>query len=124
MDRMPILKIGETLILSIQPDLHDRAALRLQEDILEKISETRVRGLVIDVTAMGLVDSFMGRLLSDSAAMAKNMGVDTVLVGVQPEIAITLQELGLGLKGIHIALNLEKGLALLQKIRKTGHGED
>jgi len=124
MDRLPILKIGETLILSIQTDLHDRKALRLQQDILEKISETRARGLVIDVTAVGLVDSFMGKLLSDSAAMARNMGVDTVLVGIQPEIAITLQELGLELKGIHTALNLEKGLALLQKVLETGHGED
>lgn len=122
MDRVPILKMGDTLILSLQVELHDKMALRLQEDVLEKISETRARGLVIDVTAAELVDSFLGRLLSDSAAMARIMGVETVLVGIQPEIAITLQDLGLELKGVYTALNLEKGLSLLQTVREAGHG--
>jgi rsbT antagonist protein RsbS len=113
---IPILKIDNILILTIQIELYDKIALKLQENILEKIYESRARGLVIDITAVDIVDSFLGRMLSDTAIMAKTMGVETVLVGVQPEIAITLQELGLELKGIHTALDLEKGVAFLQNI--------
>jgi rsbT antagonist protein RsbS len=124
MDKVPILKMGDTLILTIQVELHDKTAIRLQEDILEKIFETKPRGLVIDVSAVGVVDSFLGRMLSDTATMAKTMGVETVLVGIQPEIAITLQEMGLELKGVHSALNLEKGMALLQGMWEAGDGEN
>ena len=124
MEKAPILKMGDTLILTLQVELHDRMAVRLQEDILEKIYETRSKGLVIDVSAVGVVDSFMGRMLSDTATMAKTMGVETVLVGIQPEIAITMQEMGLELKGVHASLNLEKGLALLQGMREAGNGAD
>lgn len=124
MDKVPILKMGDTLILTIQVELHDKTAMGLQEDILEKIFETKPQGLVIDVSAVGVVDSFLGRMLSDTATMAKTMGVETVLVGIQPEIAITLQEMGLELKGVHSALNLEKGIALLQGIGEADNGGD
>ena len=124
MDKVPILKMGDTLILTIQVELHDKTALRLQEDILERVYETKPQGLVIDVSAVDVVDSFLGRMLSDTATMVRTMGVETVLVGVQPEIAITLQEMGLELKGVHSALNLEKGIALLQDMGEAGNGEE
>lgn len=124
MDKVPILKMGDTLILTIQVELHDKMAIRLQEDILEKIFETKPQGLVIDVSTVGVVDSFLGRMLSDTATMVRTMGVETVLVGVQPEIAITLQEMGLELKGVHTALDLEKGIALLQGMGEADNGEE
>ncbi len=124
MDKVPILKMGDTLILTLQVELHDKTAIRLQEDILERVYETKPQGLVIDVSAVGVVDSFLGRMLSDTATMVRTMGVETVLVGVQPEIAITLQEMGLELKGVHSALNLEKGIALLQNLGETDYGDD
>jgi rsbT antagonist protein RsbS len=124
MDKVPILKMGDTLILAIQVELHDKTAMRLQEDILERVHETKPQGLVIDVSAVGVVDSFLGRMLSDTATMVRTMGVETVLVGVQPEIAITLQEMGLELKGVRSALNLEKGIALLHGMGEAGIGED
>jgi len=99
MDKVPTLKMGDTLILTIQVELHDKTAIRLQEDILERVYDTKPQGLVIDVSAVGVVDSFLGRMLSDTATMVRTMGVETVLVGIQPEIAITLQEMGLELKG-------------------------
>lgn len=116
MDSISLLKIGDILIvpLTMTMALHDKMAVGLQEEILKKIYETRARGLLIDVTTVMVVDSFMGRLLSDTAAMAMTMGVETVLVGIQPHIAITLQEMGLELKGIRTALNLERGIMLLQ----------
>lgn len=124
MERVPILKMGDTLILTLQVGLHDKLALRVQEDILEKIYETRARGLVIDITAVSVVDSFLGRMLSDTATMSRTMGVETVLVGIQPEIAITMQELGLDLKGLRTALDLEKGITLLQDLGKNDHEEE
>lgn len=123
MDKVPILKMGDTLILTIQVELHDKTAIRLQEDILERVYETKPQGLVIDVSAVGVVDSFLGRMLSDTATMVRTMGVETVLVGIQPEIAITLQEMGLELKGVLSALNLEKGMVLLQGMGEAGNGE-
>ena len=124
MERVPILKIGNTLILTIQVELHDKMALNLQEDILQKIYETRAGGLVIDVTVLEVVDSFMVKVLSDTAIMASTMGVETVLVGIQPEIATTLQEMGVELKGVHTALDLERGMRLLQNIGEVGYGKD
>lgn len=124
MDKVPILQIGDTLILTIQVELHDKTAMSLQEDILERVYETKPQGLVIDVSAVDVVDSFLGRMLSDTATMVRTMGVETVLVGIQPEIAITLQEMGLELKGVHSALNLEKGIALLQGMGEAGNGEE
>lgn len=114
MDSISLLKIGDILIVPLTMALHDKMVVGLQEEILKKIYETRARGLLIDVTTVMVMDSFMGRMLSDTAAMAMTMGVETVLVGIQPHIAITLQEMGLELKGIRTALNLERGIMLLQ----------
>jgi rsbT antagonist protein RsbS len=124
MGSISILKIGDILIIPLTMELHDKMAAGLQEEILKKIYETRARGLLIDMTTVKVVDSFMGRMLSDTATMAMTMGVETVLAGIQPEIAITLQEMGLELKGIRTALNLERGMMLLQDVGEEGHGED
>ncbi len=115
MEKIPIVKIGEILLVSIQTDLHDQAALGLQRDLLEKIQNTSARGVLIDISVIDIVDSFLGRVLSDTAAMAGIMNAIVVVVGIQPSVAITLVELGLELKRIHTALNVERGLALLQK---------
>jgi rsbT antagonist protein RsbS len=124
MQKVPILKIGNILIISLQVELHDKIVLKVQEDILQKIFETSTGGLIIDMSAIEVIDSFMGKILSDTAAMARIMGAETVLVGIQPEIAITLQELGLKLKGVYTTLNLEEGVKLLQNIREVRDGED
>jgi rsbT antagonist protein RsbS len=124
MQNIPILKIGSILIFSLQVELHDKIVIKVQEDILQKIYETGAEGLIIDVSTIEVIDSFMGRILSDTAAMARIMGAETVLVGIQPEIAITLQEMGLKLKGVHTTLNLEEGMLLLQNIGKAHDGED
>ena len=124
MENMPILKMGDTLIVTLQTEIHDKVAFRLQQDILKKICKTGARGLLIDVTVVELVDSFIGRMLSDTATMAKTMGVETVLVGIQPQIAITMQEMGLDLSGIHTALNLEKGMTLLRDVEEPEYGKD
>jgi rsbT antagonist protein RsbS len=124
MGSISILKIGDILIIPLTMELHDKMAAGLQEEILKKIYETRARGLLIDMTTVKVVDSFMGRMLSDTATMAMTMGVETVLAGIQPGIAITLQEMGLELKGIRTALNLERGMMLLQDVGEEGHGED
>jgi rsbT antagonist protein RsbS len=124
MQKVPILKVGNTLIISLQVELHDKIVLKVQEDILQKVYETSAGGLIIDMSAIEVIDSFMGKILSDTAAMARIMGAETVLVGIQPEIAITLQELGLKLKGVHTTLNLEEGMKLLQNIEEMRDGED
>ena len=115
MSRIPILKVEDTLMVSIQVELHDQQALDLQEDILSEIDRTQAKGLLIDVTALEVVDSFLGRLISDTAAMARMMGTQTVLVGLRPAVAITLVELGLDLPGVQTALNVERGLALIRR---------
>ena len=112
---VPLLELRGVVIVSLQTELHDRAAERLQRRILERIAERRPRGLLIDVTGLPLVDSFLGRVLRDTALMARMMGVPTVLVGLQPAVAITLTELGLDLPGIHTDLDLERGLAWLEQ---------
>ena len=112
---IPLLTLRDTLVVAIQGELHDRAAERLQRRILDRIAESRPRGLLIDVTGLPVVDSFLGRLLRDTALMAKMMGVPTVLVGLQPAVAVTLAELGLELPGVHTDLDLERGLAWLQR---------
>ena len=124
MQKVPILKIGNTLIISLQVELHDKIVLKVQEDILQKVYENSAKGLIIDMSAIEVIDSFMGKILSDTAAMARIMGAETVLVGIQPEIAMTLQELGLKLKGVHTTLNLEEGMKLLQNMREMRDGED
>ena len=120
MERIPILKMGDFLLVSIQVDMHDRLALTLQDDLTEQIVKTRARGVLIDISALEIVDSFMGRMLGNIAAMASVLDANTVVVGMQPAIAITLVELGLSLTGVRTALNIEKGMALLQNERVPG----
>jgi rsbT antagonist protein RsbS len=112
--RIPILKIGDVLIASIQTALHDTTAIQFKDDLLEKIHETKARGVIIDLTAVDIVDSFIGRMIADIAAMSGLMGTKVVLTGLQPAVAITLVELGMELPSVLTALNLEKGLALMQ----------
>lgn len=120
MDKIPILKIGHFLMVAIQVDLYDRLALNLEADLIQAVSKYSARGVLIDISAVSIVDSFMGRILGNIANMSKIMDAETVIVGMQPAVAITLIELGLPLKGIQSALNVEKGMELLQsKIRMT-----
>ena len=114
MERIPILKMGPFLLVTIQVDMHDQLALTLQEDLTTKISVTGARGVLIDISALDIVDSFIGRMLASIAAMAKVLDAHTVVVGMQPAVAITLVELGLALEGIKTALNVERGIALLR----------
>jgi rsbT antagonist protein RsbS len=118
--RIPILKIGDVLIASIQVALHDASAVQFKDDLLQKIYDTKARGLIVDLTAVDVVDSFIGRLISDIASMAGLMGTRVVITGLQPAVAITLVELGLELRGVYTALNLEKGLATLQRQFEEG----
>jgi rsbT antagonist protein RsbS len=112
--RIPILKVEEVLIASIQVALHDASAVQFKDDLLQKIHDTKARGVIIDLTAIDVVDSFIGRMIADIAAMAGLMGARVVLTGLQPAVAITLVELGLELPNVMTALNLEKGLAVMQ----------
>lgn len=114
MTRIPILKIEDFLIVSVQTELHDRQAENLQHDIVSELGRTGATGVLIDVTALDIVDSFLGRLIGDTASMTRIMGAKTVLVGLQPAVAITLVELGFELAGVHTALNLERGMEWLR----------
>lgn len=121
MAKVPIIKIRNCLIVTVQEALHDRAAMELQDDITSAIERTGARGLLIDVSVLDVVDSFMGRMLGTIGVMASIMGATTVLAGIQPAVAVTLVELGLDLHGIHTVLNVERGLALLdQLVPSTG----
>jgi rsbT antagonist protein RsbS len=115
MERIPILKMGEFLLVTIQVDMHDRLALELQEDLTEKIAATRARGVLIDISSLEMVDSFIGRMLGNIAGMSKVLGAETVVTGMQPSVAITLVELGLSLRGVRTALNVERGMELLRR---------
>lgn len=115
MDRIPILRMGNLLLVTIQVDMHDRLAMTLQDDLTERIVRDRAKGVLIDISALDLVDSFIGRMISNTAAMARVLDAETVVVGMQPAVAITLVELGLTLHGVKTALNVEKGMALLGK---------
>jgi rsbT antagonist protein RsbS len=115
MERIPVLKMGECLLVSIQVDMHDRLALQLQDDFTTRIIATRARGVLIDISALDVVDSFIGRMLGNIAAMSRILDAVTVVVGMQPAVAITLVELGLSLAGVRTALNVERGLALLNE---------
>lgn len=114
MERIPILKMGNFLLVTIQVDMHDRLAMALQEDLTERISATSARGVLIDISSLEIVDSFIGRMFANIAAMARVLDAVTVVVGMQPAVAITLVELGLSLTGVRTALNVERGMALLR----------
>lgn len=114
MDSVPILKIGSTLLVSIQVDLQDQSALQLQEDLAERITQTGARGVIIDISGLEIVDSFIGRMLSSIAGISRVLDATTVVVGMRPAVAITMVELGLSFDGVRTALDVEKGLRLLQ----------
>ena len=113
MDQVPILKIGQTLFVSIQIDLQDESVMLLQEDLAAELAATGARGVIIDITAVEIVDSFIGRMLATIGSISRLFDAETVIVGMRPAVAITLTELGLSLNGVRTALNAEKGLAIL-----------
>ncbi len=115
MDKIPILKMGPFLLVTVQVDMHDQLAMQLQEDLTSRIVATRARGVLIDISSLEVVDSFIGRMISNIAAMARVLDAETVVVGMQPAVAITLVELGLSLEGVRTALNVDRGMALLQE---------
>jgi rsbT antagonist protein RsbS len=126
-DRIPILKMGDLLLVTIQVDMHDQLALTLQDDLTERISSTAARGVLIDISSLEVVDSFIGRMLANIAGMARVLDAATVVVGMQPAVAITLVELGLSLPGVRTALNVERGMDLLRGAvgsRDSGTGDE
>ena len=114
MDKIPILRMGTFLLVTIQVDLYDRLALNLEADLVQMVNKTGAKGVLIDISAVSIVDSFMGRIIGNIASMSKILDAETVVVGMQPAVAITLIELGLPLKGVHTALDMEKGMNLLK----------
>ncbi len=125
MERIPILQIGRFLLVTIQVDMHDRLAMALQDDLTNRISQVNPYGVLIDISGLEIVDSFIGRVLGNIAKMALVLDAQTVVVGMQPAVAITLVELGLSLTGVRTALNVEKGMALLQSTAtSTAYGEN
>src|ERR1700758_1257960 len=123
MERIPILKMGEFLLVSIQVDMHDRLAMTLQDDLTERIVKTHAHGVLIDISSLDVVDSFIGRMLGHIAAMSRILDAETVVVGMRPAVAITLVELGLSLPGIRTALNIEKGMDMLRQASDLKHLE-
>jgi rsbT antagonist protein RsbS len=122
-ERIPILKMGEYLLVTIQVDMHDRLAMTLQDDLTEKIVAFRAKGVLIDISALEMVDSFIGRMIGNIAAMSRVLDAETVVVGMRPAVAITLVELGLSLNGVRTALNVERGMDLLRN-RIAGRGRE
>ncbi|WP_449419139.1 STAS domain-containing protein [Phormidium nigroviride] len=118
-EKIPILKMGQFLLVTIQVDMHDRLAMTLQDDLTNRINQTNARGVLIDISALDMVDSFIGRILGNIAKMSQILDAETVVVGMQPAVAITLVELGLSLKGIRTALNVDRGMALLRRSLAT-----
>jgi len=116
MEHIPILRMGEFLLVSIQVDMHDQMALKLQDDLSNAIQKNASRGVLIDISTLEMVDSFIGRMVADISGMGRILGAETVLVGMQPAVAITLVELGLALPGVATALNVERGMALLRRM--------
>ena len=132
MERIPIIKLGPALIVSIQGDMHDRVAVALEEDLTKTIVATGAKGVLIDISTLDAVDSFIGRMLDTISAVSKILDAETVVVGMRPQVAITLVELGLSLSGVKTALNVERGMAFLQRRleaasvdgEESGAGED
>jgi rsbT antagonist protein RsbS len=123
MDRIPILKMGEFLLVTIQVDMHDQLALTLQDDLTSKISQTSAKGVLIDISALEMVDSFIGRMIANISSMSSILDAQTVVVGMQPAVAITLVELGLSLTGVKTALNVERGMDYLRAAREASELE-
>ena len=123
MERIPILKMGDFLLVTIQVDMHDRLAMSLQDDLTSKIVSVHAKGVLIDISALEMVDSFIGRMFGDIAAMSRVLDAETVVVGMRPAVAITLVELGLSLPGVRTALNIERGMELLRDLI-AGRGRD
>ncbi|MCC6989474.1 MAG: STAS domain-containing protein [Acidobacteria bacterium] len=126
MDRIPILRMGDVLLITIQVDMHDQLALVLQDDLAERIRVTGARGVVMDISGLDMVDSFIGRMIANTSRVARIMDARTVVAGMQPAVAITLVELGVSLEGVETALNVERGMALLRgtdwrRERHDGH---
>jgi rsbT antagonist protein RsbS len=124
MERIPILRMGNYLLVTIQVDMHDRLALTLQDDLTNRISEVNAKGVLIDISSLEIVDSFIGRTLANIASMARVLDAETVVVGMQPAVAITLVELGMSLPGIRTALNVESGMEYLRETVAAHEGSD
>ncbi|HXU48853.1 MAG TPA: STAS domain-containing protein [Candidatus Binatia bacterium] len=122
MEKIPILRMDQFLLVTIQVDMHDRLAMALQDDLTKAISETEARGVLIDISSLEIVDSFIGRMLANIAAMSRVLDAETVVVGMQPAVAITLVELGLSLPGVRTALNVDAGMSVL-RASVNGNGE-
>ncbi|HYE60740.1 MAG TPA: STAS domain-containing protein [Phycisphaerales bacterium] len=124
MDRIPILKMGDCLLVTVQVDMHDQMALALQDDLTEKISKTKAKAVLIDISALEIVDSFIGRMLANIAGMARVLDADTVVVGMRPAVAITLVELGMSLPGVRTALDVERGMDMIRgsTVQRSVHG--
>jgi rsbT antagonist protein RsbS len=118
-DRIPILRVGDTLLVTVQVDMHDQLAVRLLDDLTTAITRTRARGVLIDISALDVVDSFIGRMIADVAATSRILDARTVVVGMQPAVAITLVELGMSLPGVRTALDVDMGMELLREPRDT-----
>jgi len=121
-EHIPILKMNEFLLVSIQVDMHDRLAMTLQDDLTDRIVRDRARGVLIDISSLEIVDSFIGRMIGNIAAMSRVLDAETVVVGMRPAVAITLVELGLSLPGVRTSLNVDKGMALLRASLGAGNG--
>ena len=127
MEKIPVLRMGPLLLITIQVDMHDKLALQLQDDVTHRITEHGSTGVLIDISSLEIVDSFIGRMLANMAAMSRVLGAETVVVGMQPAVAITLVELGMSLPGVRTALNVESGMELLYESRiahAAGTGDD
>src|SRR3954467_6948135 len=123
MERIPILKMGKALLITIQVDMHDQMAIALEEDLTTKIAQTGAKGVLIDISSLEIVDSFIGRMLNNIAAMSRVLDAVTVVGGMRPAVAITLVELGLALTGVRTALNVDRGLALIRQMIDEGEQE-
>ena len=119
MDKIPILRLEDLLLVTIQVDMHDRMAHTLQEDLTERVVQDRAKGVLIDISSLEVVDSFIGRMLVNISSATRALGAETIVVGIRPSVAITIVELGLTLEGVHTALNIDKGMGRLRSLIKT-----